>query len=75
MNTEAWFYLGSNPNAITLSDRNIHKLSKNAWHILCSNPRAIHILENLINAWYSLSDNQNAIHMLEQNLDMLSRVI
>ena len=41
------------------------------WYRLCTNPNAIHILEQHLDKvnWAWLSENPNAIHLLEQHLD------
>ena len=46
------------------------------WIDWCSNPNAIHILEQNLDkleddCWLCLCQNENAIHILEQNMDKL----
>lgn len=70
-----WNYLSynSHPRAISWLEQNPHKIN---WDNLCSNPNAIHILNEktknfTINLhfidWYNLSSNPNAISILEKN--------
>ncbi|MDB4352834.1 hypothetical protein OAA60_05345 [Porticoccaceae bacterium] len=49
-------------------------MDKVHWHVLSTNPNAIHILEKNLNKvnWDALSMNHNAIHILENNLDKVN---
>ena len=59
---EIFFYLSSNPNAISLLEKNQNKID---WTILSNNKNAIDILkanQDKID-WYWLSANPNAIEL------------
>ena len=68
-----WEFLAMNPNAISILEKNLNRLSEIGWGLLASNPNAIHILEknsNIINGTY-LSINPGAIPILQKHQDQI----
>jgi len=74
-----WVKLSSNPNAISLLEKNIDKIH---WYNLCENPNAIPFLKkrlyklfNDTGCFYELFRNPNAVSFLENNPDILEAII
>jgi hypothetical protein len=64
----------TNPDAISLIEKNLDKLKDNCWENLSGNPAAVSLLEKNLDklddwCWEEMCSNPCAIHILKDNID------